>query len=143
MKPEINSEAAETVQTGSDPAVAPSTSCSASSRGGRTVVSNKQKRGFADSLYHLLMTSPETGRRMGFYAVGNAPNGNLRIGMGTPDEKEFWILDITLTEASEFEVKAIKNLSPQNKNETPWEKTTLKILPQNACLSHGEGEKRS
>ena len=48
---------------------------------------------------------------MGFYAVGNAPNGNLRIGMGTPDEKEFWILDITLTEASEFEVKAIKNLS--------------------------------
>jgi hypothetical protein len=29
MKPEINSEAAETVQTGSDPAVDPSTACSA------------------------------------------------------------------------------------------------------------------
>lgn len=115
------------VDEASDGGLPPRTG-SASSRGGRSVVSNKQKRGFADSLYHLLMTSPETGRRMGFYAVGNAPNGNLRIGMGTPDEKEFWILDITLTEASEFEVKAIKNLSPSNKNETPWEKTTLKIV---------------
>lgn len=90
------------------------------------------------------MTSPDTGRRMGFYAVGNAPNGNLRIGMGTPDEKEFWILDITLTEASEFEVKAIKNLSPSNKNETPWEKATLKIVSdpvpgQNAgVLAHAD-----
>jgi hypothetical protein len=71
-------------------------------------VTNKQKRGFADSLYHLLMTSPESGRRMGFYNVGNAPNGNLRIGVGTPDGNEFWLLDVTLTESTEFEVKALK-----------------------------------
>ena len=47
-------------------------------------------------------------------------------------------MDITLTEASEFEVKAIKNLSPQNKNETPWEKTTFKIVSDPA---HGQDAK--
>lgn len=72
-------------------------------------VTNKQKRGFADSLYHLLMTSPETGRRLGFYQVGNAPDGTLRIGMGTPDGNEFWIMDVKLSESTEFEVKSIKS----------------------------------
>jgi hypothetical protein len=72
-------------------------------------VTNKQKRGFADSLYHLLMTSPETGRRLGFWNVGNAPNGSLRIGIGTPDGNEFWMLDVTITESTEFEVKALKS----------------------------------
>ncbi len=72
-------------------------------------VTDKQKRGFADSLYHLLMTSPETGRRLGFYQVGNAPNGNLRIGIGTPDGQEFWILDVAFSESTEIEVKSIKS----------------------------------
>jgi len=58
------------------------------------------------------MTSPETGRRLGFYAVGNAPNGNLRIGVGTPDGNEFWLLDVAVTESTEFEVKALKPDQP-------------------------------
>jgi hypothetical protein len=72
-------------------------------------VTNKQKRGFADSLYHLLMTSPETGRRLGFYQVGNASDGTLRIGMGTPDGNEFWIADVKVSESTEFEVKSLKS----------------------------------
>lgn len=70
MKPEINSEAAETVQTASDPAVAPSTSCSGFAVVGRhaslgyTPVTNPDlSRGFRFEEMWIFGT-PRTSREM-------------------------------------------------------------------------------
>jgi len=62
----------------------------------------------AKSLADLLMVSPETGARLGFWNVGNSVDGRLCIGLGDPQGREFWILKTEMTEASEFEVKALK-----------------------------------
>ena len=73
-------------------------------------ITDKEKRGFADSLYELLMISPETGRRLGFWQGGNTADGKkIAIGIGDREGTEFWILEVGIKEASKSEVDAIRS----------------------------------
>lgn len=66
----------------------------------------------ANSLADLLMVSPVTEKPLGFWNVGNSPEGKLLIGLGDKAGDEFWILETFIRESSEIEVKGLKKLDP-------------------------------
>lgn len=64
---------------------------------------NTQLKRMATQVGEMLCVSPETGNKLGIWAVSQ----NGAIGLGTPDGREFWILDATLHESTEIEVKGL------------------------------------
>lgn len=60
-------------------------------------------RRMATQVGEMLCVSPETGNKLGIWAV--SPEG--AIGLGTQDGSEFWILETILHESSEIEVKGL------------------------------------
>lgn len=79
-------------------------------------MTKKLQRQFADSLYDLVMKSPENGEPMGIWKAGYGEDGNIEIGIGDQHGTEFWILKFETREASEIEVK---RLSFDGENDEP------------------------